>query len=150
MTFFRSATASSSSSTTSSPFSSFFSDELPTPRSSTESRVSEALLLHIPHDDELLELQSCIKPEPMSQTRLPYSTSPSIDIQSLSGQHEYVVEDAVEIVKVGLKRLHPGDVQVCKPSICPRGRRSYTSTGVLWNQDGGIQQTVRVAGGGQT
>src|SRR5882762_1330490 len=84
MTFFPSTTSTTSSS--------FSSDELLTPRSITESRVLEALLLHITHDDELFELQCCIKPEPMSQTR-----------QSPSGQHEDVVEDAVETIKVGLK-----------------------------------------------
>jgi hypothetical protein len=83
----------------------------------------------------------------MLQTRLLRSISPSVDIQvgSLpSGQWE----DMVEIVKAGLKMLHPGAVQVCKISFYPRGRGSYTSTGIPWNRDGGIQQIVRIAGGG--
>jgi hypothetical protein len=83
----------------------------------------------------------------MLQTRLVHTIAPSVDIQvgsSPSRQHE----DMVEIVKADLKTMQPGTVQVCKVSICPRGRGSYTSTGVLWNRDGGIQQTVRVAGGG--
>ncbi|KIM72927.1 hypothetical protein PILCRDRAFT_15693 [Piloderma croceum F 1598] len=47
----------------------------------------------------------------MSQTKLLYSTSPSLDIPS-SRQHKDVVEDVVETIKAGLKRLHTGDVQV--------------------------------------
>jgi len=83
---------------------------LPTPRSSTESRVSEALPLHITNNNGLLELQSCIKPEPMLQIRPLHSISPSVDIQvgsSPSGQRE----DMVEIVKAGLETLQPGAVQ---------------------------------------
>jgi hypothetical protein len=92
--------------------------------------VSETLPLHFAINDKLLEPQSCVKPEPMSQTKLLNSTSPSLEFQSSSRQREDAVEDAVETVKASLKMLHAGDVQVCKLSICPRGRGSYTSTGV--------------------
>jgi hypothetical protein len=85
---------------------------------------------HFGSNDKLPELQCCIKPEPVSQTRLPYCTSPSLDIQSPSRQHEDAVENAVETVKVGLKRLHAGDVQVCNLFICSRAQGLYTSTGV--------------------
>ena len=111
--------------------------------------MPEALNVTDKDDDELLELQSCIKLESMSQTGFSYSTSSSLDIRSSSGRHEDL-EDAVEIVKAGLKELQPGAFQVCKLSICPGGRQSYTSAGVPWNWDGGIQRTVRFVGGGQS
>ena len=104
--------------TSPSPSPTFSSCELPTPRSSTKSRVSEALPSHIAGNDKLLEFQSLTKPEPI---RLLHITSPSPDFQVGSSPSRWH-EDVVETVKAGLKELQADAVHVHKFSISLRGR----------------------------
>lgn len=92
-----------------SSYSSSSSFELITPRSNTESRVSETL-----HPAKLFELSSFIKPEPIPHTSL-HETSPSlIQVESSpSRQHE----DVVKAIKVDLEELCEGDVWIRKQFI---------------------------------
>ena len=113
--------------------------QLPTPRSSTESRVSDTNLKPVSFINPATELECLIKPEHTLQT--PRRRTTSLDIPApLVGpsQPRTHGESAVDNVREFLRGQHNATIQVCKGFHLFNKPNSHTSAGVPGHWNGGV------------
>jgi len=114
--------------------------QLPSPRSSTESRVSDVNLEPVSFTNPATELERLIKPEHTLQT--PRSSTTSLDIPaplvgpSQPGTHGG--KSAVDNVREFLWGQHKDIIQVCRASTYLTSPCSHAGAGVPWHWNKGV------------